>query len=567
MQPNAMAHLPGRALSSSGGGRFRSVRERFAVAVLALAAAGGGSATLRADEPTYADVPRITAVAPEVFRSALLASQKGLVRIAMLGDSQETEPGAWGGYYVANLNARFAQVFGPPTESQLFSNTWAVVTPRWLGSVRPATESASTTVPSSALLPGFFSRPVIDDPALPLPDSRFMLLHDAVRTRDPQLDGGAWLDASAPFIAEVLAVARPGGGALAWRNEPSDDDFPLAAPPVQQGTLTLPPKGPSGSFVWLKTPPLSFAGRAHVQVALRGASPTQPVEVVGVRFRSTAAPHGVVLQSFAVGGMRALDYSLSHGDAGAMLRAYGPSMVVLHYGTNDAKTLSSVAEWKSRLLALIQLVRAQAKNPALPIVLAAELRCGSTPAARSMIDRMPVAAHEIALADPNVLALNLTRITAEEYGWDENAYYLADDLHYDGYAQRFLARAFVGELVQSLAIDDPSCDEAAWADCVRSWGASCLSGGCRLIMSGDAVGNGLPWAGPGSTCDDGDGDGAPDACGTAGPADINRDGFVDAADLAVVLLAWGGPHPMADITGDGIVDGEDLANLLLAWGA
>ena len=85
-------------------------------------------------------------------------------------------------------------------------------------------------------------------------------------------------------------------------------------------------------------------------------------------------------------------------------------------------------------------------------------------------------------------------------------------------------------------------------------------------MSGDAQSLGLPWSGPGSDCDDDNGDGAPDECGVAGPADINRDGFIDAADLAFILLAWGGPDPMADITNDGVVDGADLANLLLAWG-
>jgi lysophospholipase L1-like esterase len=533
----------------------------WCLALVALCAARA-----RADEPTYADVPRVTAIAPEVFRTALVSAQKSVVRMVILGDSQETEPAAWGDYYIANLNARFAQVFGPATESQFLTNTWAVTTPRWLGCVRTATESAATTVPPSVLLPGMHAQALVEDPSLALPDSRFLLLHDAARTRDSTLDDGVWMEPDGPYMAEILAVARKGQGGLRWRNEPTDDDAPFAAAIVQEGVLALPRKAPSGAFVWVKTPPLDFAGRAHVQLALRGSSPDAPVELVGVRFRSMAAPRGVVVQSFAKGGMRALDYLVDHQQAGGMLRAIGPSVVVLHYGTNDAKQLTSTDEWRSRLLATIALVRAQAKNPALPVILAAELRCGSTPAAQAMIDRMPAVAHQIALGDPNVLALNLTRITAEEYGWGVEDFYLADPVHYQPYAQRFLARAFVGELLAHLAIPDPGCDAANWADCVRSWGASCLPGGCRIVMSGDAFSLGLPWAGPGSDCDDDDGDGAPDECGIAGPADINRDGFVDAADLAFILLAWGGPDPMADITNDGVVDGEDLANLLLAWG-
>ena len=49
------------------------------------------------------------------------------------------------------------------------------------------------------------------------------------------------------------------------------------------------------------------------------------------------------------------------------------------------------------------------------------------------------------------------------------------------------------------------------------------------------------------------------------PADINRDGAVNAADLAELLGNWWGTGA-ADINRDGIVDGSDLALLLGAWG-
>ncbi|MFO0827583.1 MAG: FG-GAP-like repeat-containing protein [Phycisphaerales bacterium] len=51
-------------------------------------------------------------------------------------------------------------------------------------------------------------------------------------------------------------------------------------------------------------------------------------------------------------------------------------------------------------------------------------------------------------------------------------------------------------------------------------------------------------------------------CGN--PADLNSDGVVDAADLAILLGAWGGTGP-ADLNGDGTVDAADLAILLGAW--
>ena len=53
------------------------------------------------------------------------------------------------------------------------------------------------------------------------------------------------------------------------------------------------------------------------------------------------------------------------------------------------------------------------------------------------------------------------------------------------------------------------------------------------------------------------------------PADLNDDGTVDGADLAILLDAWGscgkGACP-ADLNASGTVDGADLAILLDAWG-
>lgn len=49
------------------------------------------------------------------------------------------------------------------------------------------------------------------------------------------------------------------------------------------------------------------------------------------------------------------------------------------------------------------------------------------------------------------------------------------------------------------------------------------------------------------------------------PPDLNGDGLVDSADLAILLGGWGGSGP-ADLNGDGNVDAPDLSLLLGAWG-
>jgi len=53
---------------------------------------------------------------------------------------------------------------------------------------------------------------------------------------------------------------------------------------------------------------------------------------------------------------------------------------------------------------------------------------------------------------------------------------------------------------------------------------------------------------------------APNPC----PADFDHDGFVDSADLSVLLNAW--PGPDGDLNGDGITNALDLAVMLGGWG-
>jgi hypothetical protein len=47
--------------------------------------------------------------------------------------------------------------------------------------------------------------------------------------------------------------------------------------------------------------------------------------------------------------------------------------------------------------------------------------------------------------------------------------------------------------------------------------------------------------------------------------DLNGDGRIDGADLALLLGAWGSNNPEADLNGDGIVDGEDITELFSMW--
>ncbi len=49
--------------------------------------------------------------------------------------------------------------------------------------------------------------------------------------------------------------------------------------------------------------------------------------------------------------------------------------------------------------------------------------------------------------------------------------------------------------------------------------------------------------------------------------DLTQDGFVNGADLAALLGAWGTHDPNYDLTLDGVIDGADLSVLLGGWGS
>ena len=49
------------------------------------------------------------------------------------------------------------------------------------------------------------------------------------------------------------------------------------------------------------------------------------------------------------------------------------------------------------------------------------------------------------------------------------------------------------------------------------------------------------------------------------PADLNRDGRVDGADLGILIGGWGSSDPVLDLDGSGEVDGGDFGVLLASW--
>lgn len=103
--------------------------------------------------------------------------------------------------------------------------------------------------------------------------------------------------------------------------------------------------------------------------------------------------------------------------------------------------------------------------------------------------------------------------------------------------------------------------------CPEPMGAACFPNGfCLMLTQGQAAAAGATWAGPGTTCADGNGNGTADACEAGNPADLNGDGIVGAQDLSILLNAWGSSGGPADLNRDGTVGAQDIAILLNNWG-
>jgi len=125
--------------------------------------------------------------------------------------------------------------------------------------------------------------------------------------------------------------------------------------------------------------------------------------------------------------------------------------------------------------------------------------------------------------------------------------------------------------------------QSSWSNCGS--GSYCRAR-IRVVTAPDCNSNGVPDA-----CDltsgfdhDCNGNGQLDACditqgaeddnlnGYPDPCeldrgDLNLDGEVNGADLAILLSYWGGVgYPIGDCNHDGIIAGADLAILLTNWG-
>ncbi|HMP38021.1 MAG TPA: GDSL-type esterase/lipase family protein [Phycisphaerales bacterium] len=475
-----------------------------------ILAAGAG------EPPSWMDVPRVVASNPEHFRTLLCGGHASMLRIALIGDSQETSPGGAGSSYVPNLNERFFRRHGFVGETVVMSNRgvgggsppadWL-----WRGAIASPSGPLSG-IPESARLPNITPR---QHWAKSQSGQAYgmiaMLLFDGSLTADPLLPVEPYFDwAGADVRAEILLATKPVSGGVSWKAMPQPASVISYFVP-STGSGELHPDLASAGPIELRsawTPPLNFDGKPYMQVELWGTSTEATTEIIGLRYVDCGNHRGVVVQSLGSTGARVRDLVAQHGDSGWMFAGLGYHLAVLHFGVNDAALLIAPHEWKRDLVDAIAWIRASTNDPTFPIVIAGDVhRNQYTPAQQAAFDAQPGVAAEVAAEGANLAAINLRRITFEDLGWGPgNTPYLADFVHLNVAGQRTLA----GVLSATLhSIGRTACD-------------------------------------------------------------FNDDGVIDGGDLGLLLATWGpATHQScligSDLDGNGVIDGADLGILLSAW--
>jgi hypothetical protein len=172
----------------------------------------------------------------------------------------------------------------------------------------------------------------------------------------------------------------------------------------------------------------------------------------------------------------------------------------------------------------------------------------------------------------------LTTVLVPEYPPDTNACFIG--CSFSNGAWRWVdGRAITWS--NWCACGQPSGDGTAveiWSDGV--WNDIAMSGerqGYLMEWSADCNSDGIVDYGQirDGTFPDVNANGVPDCCDQAEsctpcPGDVTNGGTVDAADLSILLAAWGtnGQGEFdTDLNGDGLVNGGDLAFVLSGWGA
>ncbi|MFC4307771.1 SGNH/GDSL hydrolase family protein [Steroidobacter flavus] len=454
------------------------LRRIAALALPALGAAVLHWPSIASAQQTYAsfrEVDFFYSQRPEVFRELWQDAKTQTVRVAVLGDSQETSPGSHGFQYIPLLNYEMWKRFGNSPETPVVGCFYYGSSPpaNWLLAGQCAAPGPTATrLNATQILPN--ARPMafstLNSATNITGGNRgqlTLLQHDA---NGADASAGiptdvSYFNTSGVVKARIYAATHPASGEIAYQARPNASAAPsYSAAATSSGTLTLGLQSPTFEIKSGETDALEFNGNHYMGLEVFGSSDSALTDIVGLRFVNETHPEGVVVDNFSLGGYTASRFLSQHANAGAMFAAFGFHAAIIHYGANEGGSVSA-AQFKSDITTVISRVRGWVGDSNFPIILIADVyENGLTTAQTAVYDRYVGAQLSIAQADPNVMVINARRLM-EDIGWNatsgRSAEFLVDRVHYTGLGAQKLSAAAVAAMMGEIRVNDCPSDPGA----------------------------------------------------------------------------------------------------------
>ncbi|MCC5831213.1 MAG: hypothetical protein JJU36_17375 [Phycisphaeraceae bacterium] len=387
----------------------------------------------------YMDVPLVVAQDPSLFQGIWAEGHERTVRVALFGDSQETNPGGQGGIFVPRLNFEFARHYGNAPASQFIAASQH--NNHWLGASAFASRHPSS-IPVTKLLPGMVANYWTNSPA----SHGHLARLETTASGVPSVPDQTYFIGN-QAVVEVLLATMPGSGDLAYRAVATNAAKGYHNGTDVAGVVHVDLDSDELAFHKITLGPFNINGFNNIEVVMRGTNETG-VTILGSQFINVDNPHGVVIDPISAGGWRASSLTSFRPDAGMALRARGPyDVAILHYGANDGAYVNP-DQYMLNVMQLISDLRSDdwSGDPDLPIIIITDPeRTFPPPHGSVAIDRYSQYAAvgaAIAEADPRVMAIN-SRRAAVEWGWHPDSPYisdyLSDDVHYSVTGGKLLA--------------------------------------------------------------------------------------------------------------------------------
>lgn len=383
---------------------------------------------------------------PELFSGLWTLARTRTVRLALLGDSQETSPEGKGDVYVPRLQYEAWKRYGNVPETVVAGyHSYGGGAPfgDWLlrgGAAKPG--GSRTRIMEASLLPGI---PAAAHAAPGGPQSvngqsfgQLMVLEPDANSLNPAAEiptTTQYFCTQGSVRAEIFAATHPQSGGILYKARPSDVVPSYSATAMQEETAPLSLVDSTFIVKSFTTVPLPLNGKRHLQLELLGTLTSSLTDIIGARFKSEQCPQGLIIQDLSAGGLSTKEFLDTYRNPVLLFRSMGFDAAILHFGANDIGEGSTAESFRADTERLIARLRSWNGKPDFPIILMSDpYRKGLTPAQEAEYARYPGALRALAASDPAVLVINSRRLM-DELGWKADqpsklSEWLLDDVHY-----------------------------------------------------------------------------------------------------------------------------------------